>query len=527
MSTYLSRHLETPIPQSEPLDERQVQNQAGGYAYPVDDRVRFHRFLILGSEGGSYYQDERRLTLENAQACQRHINDFGTQAVDHIVMVARERRAPRVSPLLFTLAMAASADGAGVREAALGALPVVATTASHLEEFAGYVNSMRGWGRGLRRAVSGWYTDKDASDVAYQAIKYRSRSGWTHRDLLRKAHPEVERDSDLWHIFEWIARGTAPPRTEAFAHIHNYIEAQTCGVPRLVELITDHYLPREAIPIEHLQKDEVWAALGPKMPPVAFIRNLPALTAHRAIRPMDGWQWAAERIQRMGPTRERGALVHPFRLLTALLVYRQGHSVDGKSKWEPVPQISQALDAAFDYSFSAAASTGQRVYLAIDVSGSMDYHTVGKITGFTARMAAAAVAMMIARREPNHLIKMFDRVPYDIHIAAHDSLSDVMRNIPLGGVTDLAQPMLHAAKEQIPVDCFIIATDGETWAGGVHPARALRQYRDAMGIPAKAVQLAFCANRTSIMDPLDAGTLDIPGFDAALPAILRDFMTET
>ena len=40
-----------PAPQSEPLDERQVANNAGGHAYPVDDMTRLRRFLILGSEG--------------------------------------------------------------------------------------------------------------------------------------------------------------------------------------------------------------------------------------------------------------------------------------------------------------------------------------------------------------------------------------------------------------------------------------------------------------------------------------------
>ena len=40
----------TPRTQSEPPDERQVANSAGGYAYPVDDRNRLDRFLILGSK---------------------------------------------------------------------------------------------------------------------------------------------------------------------------------------------------------------------------------------------------------------------------------------------------------------------------------------------------------------------------------------------------------------------------------------------------------------------------------------------
>jgi len=40
----------------------QVPNSAGGYAFPVDDWTRLDRFLILGSEGGSYYAGERELT---------------------------------------------------------------------------------------------------------------------------------------------------------------------------------------------------------------------------------------------------------------------------------------------------------------------------------------------------------------------------------------------------------------------------------------------------------------------------------
>ena len=91
MTTYLQKAIDTPAPQSEPLDERMIANNAGGYAYPVDDRVRTHRFLIIGSEDGSYYQKERELTMENAQAVKRHVRDAGPAAVEHIVEVATQR----------------------------------------------------------------------------------------------------------------------------------------------------------------------------------------------------------------------------------------------------------------------------------------------------------------------------------------------------------------------------------------------------------------------------------------------------
>ena len=73
------------------------------------------------------------------------------------------------------------------------------------------------------------------------------------------------------------------------------------------------------------------------------------------------------------------------------------------------------------------------------------------------------------------------------------------------------------------MDCFIIITDNETWAGDIHPAEALRRYRKEMGIPAKMVVVAMVSNGFTIADPEDAGMLDVVGFDSAAPAIIADF----
>ena len=51
----------------------QVRNSNAGYSWAVDDWARLDRFLILGSEGGSYYATERKLTRDNAEAVLRCI----------------------------------------------------------------------------------------------------------------------------------------------------------------------------------------------------------------------------------------------------------------------------------------------------------------------------------------------------------------------------------------------------------------------------------------------------------------------
>lgn len=91
------------------------------------------------------------------------------------------------------------------------------------------------------------------------------------------------------------------------------------------------------------------------------------------------------------------------------------------------------------------------------------------------------------------------------------------------GGTDCAQPMLYAKAKKLKVDVFIVYTDNETWAGHTHPSKALRQYRDAMGIDARLIVCGMAANEFTLADPDDAGMLDIAGFDSAAPEIIRNF----
>ena len=525
-----------PTPQSEPLNERQVPNSAGGHAFPVDDMTRLHRFLILGSEGGSYYADERKLTLDNVKAVKRCITaseDSGMNAVTEIARISKSRRAAKPGPALFALAMAASYGSDKVRKTAFDFLNDVAVTGSHLQMFVDYIGTMRGWGRGLRKAIGNWYTQRPLKDAVYQTVKYRSRYNWTHRDLLRKSHPMGD---GVWSdLFAWITHGTMPSEDDNLSLIHAYEEAKTATTPRLSTLIRNYRLSWEMVPSEMLDKPEVWRALAQDMPMTALLRNLATLTRVGVIAPMDSAS-VCESLKKIGTMN----VIHPIAVLTALLTYRAGRGVRGQHTWIPVPQVVDALDTAFDRSFTQAPQTNKRLYLGIDVSGSMGNSEIAGVPGLTPRMAAAAMAMVIARREPNYYMAGFagnnnnwsdgygvNTRMEPLSITASDSIYDAMpktQAMPFGR-TDCALPMLDAMAQNIPVDCFIILTDSETWCGNTHPVEALRQYRRKMNIPAKLIVVGMVSNEFSIADPTDAGMLDIVGFDAAAPALIADFTT--
>src|SRR5207253_6528763 len=114
-------------PQSQPIPGAgQVANSAGGFAWAVDDWTRLTRFLVLGSEGGSYYATEQKLSRENAQAVLRCIQADGERVVREIVAISDAGRAPKNDPALFALAMCAGLGDESTRRAALNALPKVA-----------------------------------------------------------------------------------------------------------------------------------------------------------------------------------------------------------------------------------------------------------------------------------------------------------------------------------------------------------------------------------------------------------------
>ena len=88
--TYLKTVLnKKKTPQSQPIPgSAMTANSAGGYTFAVDDWTRLARFLVLGSEGGSYYASERKLSLENADAVKRCIAADGPRVVQEIVAVS-------------------------------------------------------------------------------------------------------------------------------------------------------------------------------------------------------------------------------------------------------------------------------------------------------------------------------------------------------------------------------------------------------------------------------------------------------
>lgn len=538
------------VPQSAPLPG-QVANSAGGYAFAVDDWTRLDRFLILGADSGTFYVAERALVLENANAVLACLKADGLRVVRRIVEVSDGGLAPKNDPAIFALALAMKRGDDVTRKAAQEAVPQVCRIGTHLFALAEVVSALGGWGRGTKRAFAHWYTDRDPAQLAHQIVKYQSRNGWSHRDVLRMAKPcGHERGGALDALLHWSTKGwpdvgAEPHPDERLRLVWAFERAKRSETPADTARMVEAYgLPRECVRTEHLNDPGVWDALlrsGRGMPLTAMVRNLGKMTSVGLLAPMsDAGRFVVDRLGDV-EAMKRGR-IHPLSLLVALKTYQQGHGDKGSLSWSPLPPVVDALDRAFYASFAAVEPTGKRWMLALDVSASMNSPFIAGMTGITPRVGSAAMALVTAAVEPNHLFVGFTSGGWGARRSMHSGwtsaispldisprrrLDDVIRYInglPMGG-TDCALPMLYAAENRIPVDVFVVLTDSETWAGDVHPPVALRRYRDAMGIPAKMVVCGMVANGFSIADPSDAGMLDVVGFDPGVPSVMAQFAT--
>lgn len=489
----------------------QVKNNAGGFVFEISPRSWLTRFLILGTDGGTYYVAEQAQAMESISQVTSLIKTDEAMVREVTRDISIRGRAYRNSPAIFVAAalLAYGSDKAANREL----VQQVCRTSTHLFEFAEYVEALGGWGRAKRGAVADWYTSKTPDQLAYQAVKYRQRNGWSHRDLFRLSHPKGI-DPKIGDFVLGKPLSAEPFSNNPLVWNFGRIQAATSVEDVLSVISHDSRLPWETIPTQFLTDSRVWKQLfySGALSGQALIRNIKRLNGQKAF---DDGKFLSDFVTKVrDPEMIRAKRLHPMQFLLAMVMNER----------LPGPLID-ALEDGLDSSFGNHTPAGKRTMFALDVSGSMGWSSCAGVQGVSPAVGAAMMTMIGVRTEPDYRTMAFSRKLIPLEITKRMALKDIVRktqNITFGG-TDCAAPMMHAIVNKVPVDTFVVITDNETYAGSVHPFKALRDYRQVMGIDAKLVVQAMSPTKFSIADPSDPGMLDVVGLDSNTPSAIADF----
>lgn len=546
--TYAQLATPTPAPQTVQTQPDQVKNDAGGYVYKADDWTRLIRFLILGTESGTYYAGAEKLTQESQALIIGCLKADGIRVVDSAVVVSQQGLAPKNDAAIWVMSLACSPQfaSADVVKYALTRMKYVARTLNMLYQFCDAVQTTRGWGRGLRNAVAGWFVEMGAHGSAYQVVKYRQRNGWTAADVLRLAHPTIH-DGELNAIFRWLVRKpdeqkgdtrTVKRASKSGTRTNEYILVQPLpdliqgfelaqqakSAAEIIPMIEKYELTWEMIPNQFLKDANVWDALIQHMPYTALMRNLANMTRAGCFKDSATTTFVVDRLtDEKAITKTR---VHPIAILAAQMTYEQGKSQRGDNEWTPNRRISDALSDAFPKAFKSVEPTHKNVLVAVDSSGSMR-EAVNGMPYLNCSQAAGALALMEINVEPDATLIAFNDALYPLNLSKRDSLATAMRKVqetPNGG-TDCGLVMNYAMREKtITYDAIIVLTDDQTWAGQRHFQVKTDEYRKTRNKDMRLIICSMAVNEFTIADNADLQTLRIAGMDTSCPQLISSFI---
>lgn len=526
------------IPGHEP--EGVVANSDGMAVFEVMAGTRLDRFLILGTEGGSHYANERKLTQDNARDIITMIKTCGLEVLKRTVQVSHEGLAPSNDPAIFVMALLCKYGSEEVLAETYKSITKVCRTGTHLFTFVQNITDLeRGWGRGLRRGVANFYSKRPADKLALQLMKYRQRNGWTQADVIRMCHPEFPAGAEgmaLRVLDRKVPKGKKIPKAwTAFEEVQLLTEKK--DVKKIVRLIDEHDLPWEALATEVLNFPEIWEALLPRVGYAALLRNLSRLTKIGLIS-AHGFDGTTKLIaERFADADElQKSRLHPIKILNGLKAYGLGYSVHrggmragwnlGKEKgWDPSQKIMDVLDDAFYAAFKNVEPTGKNFMLALDVSGSMSGDQCGK-TALSPREASTAMALVTMNVEPNTYLMGFSNRFIELKITKKmrlDAACKYTESLPFES-TDCSLPMRWAVTNKAQVDAFCVYTDSETNYNSERPSDSLAKYRAWSKRESALVTVGMVANEFTIADPKDPRQLDVVGFSLDTPQAISAFV---
>ncbi|XP_078495770.1 RNA-binding protein Ro60-like [Ciona intestinalis] len=571
--------------EAEPL----VLNSEGDFQLVATATSQLLRFLTVGCEEGNVkvYNISPSLTtpsnVNTTAVYKLNENGKGLSVLSTLVKFAKKGNAYVEGAIPYVLAVCACSKDAKVKQDALNHVGVICNRPRMILEFVAYcekiskdISSTSGWGRGRKRAVQKWYSNKRSYEVAFAVTSCSTVNHWSHKDVLRLCHLNPENSLCLKILCMYIARGYQATEIAFRDEIAKSDEAdaiklmELLGVIREMKkstvaadscaLIEKHNLTWGHIPCQLRNNAEVWKCLIPKLGMAALIRNLPRF--HNIGVLVHGNIWTKQVLQRLfNDDSIKQSKLHPYSFLLHHYIYAKGESARKEMKWTPDPLITQALDAAFYTAITNVKATNKRILEILGV-GHMDLllmfiYKVVFMYGLTKlemcvpvcvltklekklKLSPAFFSMFICDPRRSYLLHLFifsalasNVITFrltDIGIGNKDTVKstvDTIDQIPLGG-TDCSRPMIKAKKEKKPFDVFIVITDKETWKGKTSPHIALKQYREEMEIPAKFILISLAVRKMEkeVDVPSDRGILSICGFNESVPDIIHDFICD-
>lgn len=510
------------VPQTTPIPGKSmIRNDAGGFVFETPWNLLLDRILIFGSSAQTYYVDSRTAYADAEVQMRQIFHAHGLEALARIREIREQNLSPKLDALFHWTALATHKDfPLEVRYDAWATFHSICKTASHMFSFVNAMVHFHGWNRSSRRNIGEWYTEKELEQLAFQMTKYRVREGYSHRRVLKMAHPTPPTQGHS-NLFAWAVGNTEDmgEGLSAIATIQNFERAQRADKAELITMIEEmgRNFPQEWVPKELSGKPDVVQALLPNMPAVALFRNLGRLSKAGAPPGL--------MVQALNDTVNPELFqskygVHPFQVLLAYLTYQSGRGT--RSAWEPSSPVLATMAKAMNMAYSVVEPSNKRLLIAVDTSGSMGGHYGYVPTSpLTPIVSAMALAWHLFRAFPNSELVGVDTNLRQFALHSESGLDAFLGMSTPGGGTNLGLPYTYALKKG-DHDGTIMVSDMETWAGTRHVVQIMENLNRSKP-DMKHVMVSLTGRTGSLTENDNPNLMEVVGLDSSAVRVVDNF----
>ena len=225
--------IRNAVPQWFRLDPDQIPNNAGGFVWQISNKEQVIRYLVIGSEGGNFYQTPQQVSSKCASCVLQMTRtpDNFKWLIETIRDVSTSGRAAKQESTLLALATAiVFAPTPAAKTEALNAVNDCVRILTHMYMLIGYIKIFSkaghpnltaaatatttsatatasasappvvtvgsGLGRGIRRVFGEYFYSRTGIEIANLMTKYQNREGWNIKDVLTLIHIDPKKMKD-------------------------------------------------------------------------------------------------------------------------------------------------------------------------------------------------------------------------------------------------------------------------------------------------------------------------------------------
>ena len=432
------------------LPSSNVSNAAGAPAYALSAKHALAQYAATGCFNATFYasaeqQLERVIELSHA---------VPASFLAKTAIFSRERGAMKDMPALLCATL--SSIDPGLCAVTFGR---VIDDAKMLRNFVQILRSgvtgRKSLGTAPRRLVRSWLEARSEEQL-FRASVGQSPS---LSDVIKMVHPK--------------------PASAARRAIYGYLLDRAHDAEQLPAIVQAYEAFKQGhsssvpdVPFQMLTAlaltSEQWSTVANNASWQTTRMNLNTFARHGVFTHENTVEVLAKRLR--DPLAIRQARAFPYQLLAA---YR--------SCGPDVPKtISEALQDAMEISIANVPAVDGKVYVLVDVSGSMSYPITGQRRGSTTSMrcidGAALVAAAILRKNPQAEVVPFEQeVVSGLHLNPRDSVMTNAEKLAAigGGGTNCSAPLAYLNHQKASADLVIFVSDNESWIDARREATAV------------------------------------------------------